>query len=87
MHLLQEDHTISLESGFEALHDIYTSPFFDRNDYLFFFSFIFNAPETAHPGLAKKKGACFKTTLLHHAKFCGLSLSAFKWRLHLADHA
>ena len=39
MHFLQEDHTIFLESGFETLQDINTSLFFDRNEYLFFFSF------------------------------------------------
>merc|ERR1712182_45375 len=33
MHLLQEDYTISVESGFDALQDIYTSPFLDRSEY------------------------------------------------------
>ena len=55
MHLLQEDHTISLESGFEALQDICTSPFLDRSEYLFLFSFLFLCTWESLSSSCKKK--------------------------------
>ena len=84
MHLLREDHTISLETGFEALEDINTSPFVFTGMRIFSFFYPFSMRLIPFIFAFKKFNVSQEHYYIIHS--FAASLLAFEWSSPLADH-